>query len=261
LRAWEEIKKGKNMMLYITFLISVLATLLSFLGTIWPSKVEWIPNLTNFIDTVILAVLALFAVDFLNERRLREKFKEEWFPQYSWINIESRMAERLKSARKIKLIAISPLHFIRGYEEILKGILDHEHAEIKIILVNPDETKTQAINLIARGRHINFTHGKQVLDDICTKFENYIKKGRLEVKLINYIPSHIVTILDEERNDGIMYATIYSFGQEDPSRPCSIITREDGKKYDFFLREFKLLWGQGINLVCNKKEKQGEEMK
>jgi lipoate synthase len=107
--------------------------------------------------------------------------------------------------------------------------------------------------VIRKGRPENYDHSVHFLEDIRNKFSDYTAKGHLKVKLIDYVPSHIVTIIDDHKVDGVMFTTVYSFNQADPHRPSEIITYRKEKQFSFFLQEFNSLWDMGDDFIFNKK--------
>lgn len=103
------------------------------------------------------------------------------------------------------------------------------------------------MELIAKGRKENQIDGEIFINEICEYFSNFLKKGKLKVKLMNYIPSHILTIIDER----IIFATVYSFKRVDPQRPSEMLTAQNDR-FLFFLKEFDDLWNDSTNIDLKK---------
>ncbi len=239
-RIWRDLKTGKNILNYLTIVFSVVVFILTVLS------VDVAPSI---ISACILAILSLLAVHLLQDRWVREQFVAELFPEQTWDKIEPTMSERLKLATKVKFLAIGPLSIIRRYESILKRILDKKDSEIKFIIVAPD-SNTMAV--VRKGRPENYDHSVRFLEGIRDSFSDYA--GNLKVRLVDYVPSHVVTIIDDHRIDGVIFTTVYSFNQVDPYRPSEIITYGKEKQFSFFLQEFNSLWDMGNDFIFTKED-------
>ncbi len=223
---------GKNIDLYVGISISLVMSLLGIFGV----------TSLSIVTAVILLMLFLITVNILRERWFREELLSKLFPQVTWSNIESDMVTKLRRAHTLRFIGISPLRIIRKYEIELLDILCRKGGEICFIVVNP---KNRAMNSIRKGRPENFSDGILFLKEVCRLFAAYIKSGHLKIKLIDYVPSHIMTLTDDGGQNGTIFTTVYSFRQVDPHRPSQIITRREGLSYSYFQQEFESLWDSG----------------
>jgi hypothetical protein len=243
---WREIISGKNSDIYLGIFISLVVGLFGIFGVVD----------LKIVTAAILLTLSLIASSILHERWLREELLLKIFQQATWDDNEKEMKTRLAQATKVKFIAVSPIRILKRYKKELTRILQRKGGEIYFVVVNPKEG--EAINLIKKGRPENYDDAGRFLDEICSSFCEYIKTGRLKVKLIDYIPSHIVSMIDEHKQDGVVFVTVYSFDQVDPYRPSMAITRREGLTYSFFKEEFKSLCEkEGTDYVCS--EKRDEE--
>jgi len=229
-KAWNQL--WENYDVYLGLAISILGAFLTLFDLV-PEKI---------VSVSILGLLSIIAITILRERHLREEMRKDIVlrlsSERSWYDLQVEMEDRLMNASKIRFLGISPLGLLRKYRRSLEDVLK-KGGEIWFIVVDPDSA---AMELIRQGRPENFNDGRLFLEEICQLFGNYIQQNYLKIKLINYIPNAIVTMIDEDNENGIIFATLYSFKQVDPYRPSRLITRREGLLYSFFQSEFYLLW-------------------
>jgi hypothetical protein len=66
---------------------------------------------------------------------------------------------------------------------------------------------------------------------------------QIQVRVINAVPSLLLALIDTDSlNDGVIYATMLSWGQSGDLRPSIRLTRKDGALFQFFGNEFQSLW-------------------
>jgi hypothetical protein len=236
-RGWDTFKK--NLDIYLTIILSVIVSFLDLAGIVDEKA----------INTSILWVLAAIAVSLLRERWLREEMISKLlFPERTWPDLEGEMAIRLRQASKVKFVGVGPLGIVRRHKDELERILRRERGKVFFIVVDPE---SEAMKLVMQGRPENYNDGVLFLEEICKLFGAFIESGRLQIKLINYIPSNIMALIDDDQENGIIFATQYSFNQVDPYRPSRLIARRERLWYSFFQREFESLWSAGKYYKCS----------
>lgn len=246
-RVKKEILAGTNLSLYIGIGLSLVVAAGSIFGL----------NVKYVIPSALL-VMGLILENLLRERWNREAFLANLFPPTSWGDCEKEFRERLASACKVSFLAVSPYYLLKDYENELLDILSNEHGQVRFLVVDPTE---KAMDLIEVGRPENKNDGvlfQQCMSALFPATPVSVPSGsvpaqqlqpiahtsptKFTCKQYNYIPSCIITLIDDEEADGIIFVTIYSYKQGDPARPAMKLTRADGAWYTFFQKEFADLW-------------------
>lgn len=251
LRIKAEILAGRNIFIYITILLCIAAAVGSLLAS-------------HFANGVLMMVLGLLLGHILEERWSRNDFESRMNQHTTWDDLRQGFLDRLGHAKTVSFLAVSPLDILRTYEKELRRIIDYKGGRVQFLVVDPYES---AMQLIAVGRPENKTDGEIFLNEIA-KLKSFLQVAgdglnkssreqatesladpQVEVRVLctkyNYVPSCILTLIDDEENDGAIFVTVYSYKQSDPARPSLRLTRADGVWYTFFQREFKDLWGPG----------------
>ncbi|MEM2615044.1 MAG: hypothetical protein QXO15_12605 [Nitrososphaerota archaeon] len=113
----KDIKSGQNLGLYFTIIISFSVFVVSVFNIIDQ----------YIINSFILAVLSLMTLHFLQERWQRQElmnFIIKLSSQATWYGLKGEMEDRLRNAKVVKFMAISPVRVLREYNEMLQNILD-----------------------------------------------------------------------------------------------------------------------------------------
>lgn len=232
-RASGDILSWNNIDLYLAILASVVIAGLSIFGVVDLKYV--IPSL--------LFVMGIISYNLLLDRWHQEDFRARMFPITSWEDNSKEFREKLKQAKRVSFLAVSPLYILDEYKNELRKILANSKSEIRFLVVDPDK---QAMELIKAGRPANKTDGPIFLGRLQEKPYSGAK-GKLVVKKYDYVPSCIITMIDDDKSEGIIFVTIYSYKQSDPMRPSLRLTNREHLWYTFFQEEFNTLWHTGSN--------------
>jgi hypothetical protein len=191
---------------------------------------------SKYVPATILWFIGFLATGILADRRVREDFQLR-ASRIVWRDNETDFKARIQAAQEISVLAVSPYNFLNTYRDDLERVLQRDGGKVRFMFVNADES---AMQLIKPGRPVNDSHSREFFIEV-KKLASKSTKGALEVKSINYIPSCIMTMIDDCKNEGAIFVTTYSFKQVD-TRPSSFLTRCQGGWYNFYQKEFNTLW-------------------
>lgn len=242
-RVWSDFKKKRNLELAFA----------SFLGLGSAVAIFVLSIVSNFLPpdkallyavAALLAMMSCLAAGILNSRWLQED-GQNLLSKFFWRHFQDDVKTRLGSARTVCILGVSPLGFLRDNREELQNILSVYGGKVHFLYVKQD---SDAMNLIRFGRRENVKDSEELFKEI----EKYLKpsatrnpNAELIVKSINFVPSSIITLIDDETNKAVIFATVYSFKQTG-KRLAQPITYRDQDKFEFFRQEFKDLWESEI---------------
>ena len=164
----------------------------------------------------------------------------------TWESVSSSFKERLNKAETFQLLAVMTSTLLTENESRLQQLMNRD-GKIQCILVNP---KGHAVKMAAERSY----GAESELDTMHNLIESGLKstsaigknKENFQVKLIDHLPSAIVTILDPEKSDGVAYVTLYGFGQFYLNRPTFILHKEKDKQwFNFYAETFENMWKSG----------------
>jgi hypothetical protein len=226
---WKDISSGTNCLYYLTIAVAVVVSVLGFLEVASPALVS----------SAVLFALSPILWGMVEEQWYRKEMKERSANVGKWSDKENQMRQRLMRASKVYFLGVSPIRILQSLGAELNYVLGRENAEIRFLAVNPSG---HAMDLIEHGRPENRDDGIQFRKLACGDYKTFIDCGKFQIREMNYIPSHILTIIDADAQDGLMFATPYSFKQTDPNRPSFTVEPSQKLRWDFFKQEFKSLW-------------------
>jgi hypothetical protein len=251
-----DLRKRENLEIYATVSIALIVSVLGILGIV---KIE-------IVSSAVLATLALVSFSLLTNRRIYEeillllqrKLKGENSPLL-WQSHSREVFELKKlvdEAKSIDLLGYTQLGMLRDFKSSLIRALTNG-ARIRILIINPEgsaaklmrhalpdaskiDLSTQlALNYIAEIREtLGMTKGQL--------------KGSFEIKLIDWIPSCNMIIVNDHYETGIMSVRLNTISLN-PKLPFQeklylILTRsENDQEFTYFLSQFEDLWQDKIS--------------
>lgn len=241
-----EFGSGKNVFLYIVIILCAVAAVTSLFAK-------------DYVTSLMLSVMSLVLENILFERWSREDFQAKLFERATWDDYRKEFRGRLAGARKVSFLAVSPYAIILSFREELDRILSFPDGKLRFLVVDPDE---HAMELIHSGRPDNKRDGELFRKEVASLFtaaeatvtptSSIPSPNPLQIRLFcnkyNYVPSCILTLIDDKESGGVIFVTVYSYKQADPNRPSMKLTRADGAWYRFFQKEFDDLWSAGTAL-------------
>jgi hypothetical protein len=252
-----ELRSGQNIDVYLT--IVVCAALLTF-------DIFGVTN-ASAISSGILAVLLLLALNNLQSRHTHKRLEHlvtavsssQASPSVSAVFREwndNLFKERITTARHLKLLSIANIDFLLSNTEVLKDFLRRD-GTIRSIYVKPDG---EAIKVVAAGGAGVDKHPKYIAERIWQSFlklQEFAEVSKnpdsIQVKIVDQYPNAILTMIDYQDVNKIMFVTLNAFREPYANRPSFVLKNQDQKWFTFYENCFEHLWScedaQEVNLA------------
>jgi hypothetical protein len=190
----------------------------------------------------------------------------------------TNISETLAQTSTIYILGYSFVGLLGGFNDSLTKAVSNG-ANVKIVIINPNK---QAIKVIeAEVLKSKLKNGTITLEEVKSKAIQKAKKifrsrediegalsyarsiarrskgvgtGRIEVRLIDWIPSCSMIFLNPDRKDGRLILGIYTpyFNLATENRPHVLLTHEkDTHWYKSYLHQFNTLWEESDDNVCD----------
>ncbi|WP_117211833.1 DUF5919 domain-containing protein [Allorhizocola rhizosphaerae] len=242
---------GRNLELYLT---AGLALVISVLG------------LLDIVDTPVVAAatlgtLALVALSALNSRHqvaeLQSDVDElarlvrngEGIPSADLLLTPSRSGIGLdiSGATDLRLVGVTLNRTIRNLAgEMQRRLADGAH--IRIALIDPDSQAPHEAarrSVIPDDAHI-FHHRLTTAIDLLRELAATPRaKGRLEVRLLQFVPAFGLTLIDPDGHTGIIQVDLYSHRFLGPDPVLTLAIDREPHWYRHFALEFERIWDGG----------------
>jgi hypothetical protein len=234
------------------------------------------------VSAAILSILFLVACSLLVNRetnnRLQQTTEKIWdqmrkppiedvlTPYKRWMDeIETRLA----SAKEVWILSRTGARFWQDYHDQLQGLLDRKGA-IRLLVVDPCDGALRMIAdsvELARSRDVpglraipanssdRVTLLRAQVDDFVGYIANLssqISKGRLALRMIDYLPAHTLVILNGSSEQGIIYVELGTFHSDGRNRPTfSLIKTKDKRLYTLYYDEYQAMWDSARSMDGN----------
>jgi hypothetical protein len=244
-RVWNDIRQGQNIDVYLTILVCATLVVLDIFGIV---------NDPSDLASGILATLLLVALSTLNTRHVDrrmdqalERFQHsggsaEFFGQWDMNVVKSY----LKGAQEIDLLATSGFEFVNGNADQLKVFVGRGGL-LRCILMDPDG---EVIRVATDRLYGN----RQKPEYLVSQINLCIQKLReiaasaarpecVQIAVADYLPESVITAIDPQSPEGIMFVTLNGFGHSPGARPSFVLHREkDAKWFSFYNTHIENLW-------------------
>lgn len=240
---WTDVRQGQNLDLYVTLVVAIVFILLSLLGL----------ASVNLIFSSTLAVLVLIVINLLaNRHKTEELFKQLMQTSEGLFREEFPPALKhdIEQAQELWLVGISLNTTIRSYYSILEKKLHLGHS-IRVLLVAPQGTGAAMAEMRVYGRaniERNRTEIIGILDYLCDL--KRVAPNKLEVRTIDYPMGIGGFAINPDKASGALYLENYPFKTPGGSLPKFVIRVQDGRWYDFYKTELRLLWENATEWEC-----------
>ena len=233
-RAWNDIRRGENIDLYVTVLAAIVLSSLSILAI---TPVTWVAPIT-------LAVLSLLAISAVGNRHRTEEVLEKLSSTPDSVFIQEyppTLKSDIESSADLVLVGISLGRTIKTYYSELEHKLQRGDS-IKILLVNPDGAAIEMVDSRAYWQtdpERTRAEIRGTLADLC-----YLKKiapDRMQVHTIEYPLSYGAVLVNPDSASGTVYVEHYPYKVRE-SIPKFVLHARDGYWYDFFKSEVFKCW-------------------
>ena len=240
---WNDIRKGQNVDIYLTILVCGVLIILDIFSLVSEPIVL----------SGILAILILIAMGTLANRQVNDKIRDaldnlkdspakKFFSEWD----ETYFKQRLPTARDVSLLSVSISTFINSNVNGFSDFLARD-GKLRCIMVEPHSDAMRMVmqREVGAGKQLSFlsTQVEQALQVFHELAENAPNLDQVQVKLINHVPAVVLTIVDGEADDGIMFVTLTGFGIPWTSRPYFTLHKQhDEKWFMFYYNSFNNMW-------------------
>jgi hypothetical protein len=248
-RAWSDLTLGHNLEIYGTILLSLLLAVLGVFDVVRPGVVA----------AATLGTLALLTLSGLGNRHELEDLRaslrsltsavsdavHDDVPVDRFLAVKApNLDDDLRAADDIRLVGVTLSRTVRD----LVGTLDRRlraGAVLRVVIIDPDSTAP----IEALARTLGVTSAEYYRPRIASTMEILAAlaampgtTGRIEVRLLPFVPAFGMYLVDPTTPDGRVYMEIYQHRSLEPN-PCFGVRGErDGRWYRFFVNQFDTLW-------------------
>lgn len=241
---WRELYQN-----FDTYLTIVIAVIIAILGV--SNAVD-----ETILSAAVLATLALVAISNLRNRKADDEIqslikglKERTIPSEEFFEIEyfkthERLLDALPRADTVifwGLVFERTLPVLR--EKIQEGLLNGLTVRFLLAKPNSNSVKMAALRDHYRDESaINLILHKNLLHLTRLAAEKGFS-GKLEVKVIDYLPPWTLVAVNQNRADGIIFTYLAPFRVPKAERPAfQLSASKDKKWFGFFVDQFEKAW-------------------
>lgn len=241
---WQDIKRGVNLDIYITVIVSVVIAILGVTG---------IAN-NAVLFSAVLATLALLSTSLLVNRKDNDGIRDalaQIKPARSkaddFFDLEHELDEliqNIRSARRVYIWGTTFTTHIPLFKDFIKQGLQ-SGLEIKFLLVKPESSAIKmaafrGLDLEEETLNSNLRVNLKILDNL----SKGTPPGKLEFRVVDYLAPYAVYFFDPHLPSGHMFAHMSTFRvQNNLFRPSFRLTRkEDNLWVEHFLNQFETIW-------------------
>lgn len=242
-RAWNDIRSGQNLDIYITASLSLIVAILGVLG---------IAN-QSIISAAVLAVLALLLGSLLVSRHQSEriqltlsKLENAQISNSQFMTSGDDISNLLKLLRKSQKAyfwgTTLTTHIPMLQQDLQQGLV--AGLESKFLLVKPSSNALQMAAFRARSLS-DTTLNDDLLRNLkrLSDISNLDSANNLEVKVIDYLAPYVMYVFDPHLSSGQIIIRISTLRVPDNMRPIIKITRsKDLEWFNFHLQQFETAW-------------------
>jgi hypothetical protein len=252
---WADLTTGKNIDLYVTFVLALTIGLLGVLGVVDTAAVA----------AATLATLALVAFSSAGNRRqmtalekatrdladlVRENGKGVSADQFL-VSSTSGLDLDLGAASDIRLVGVTLSRTIRTHFHTLERRMERG-AAVKIALVEPGSEAVQEAarrSTVADSPEIFENRLRPTVDLLRHLAANPASKGRLEIRFLGFVPVFGLAIVDPDDDHGGIQVDIYAHRSSGPEPVIRLARHRDPRWFTHFLQEFDRVWSNGRTAV------------
>jgi len=250
-RSLRDLREFKNLEVYSVLALALILSLLHALHVVD----------TRVVGAIAIVLFAVICWQILESRQERdalaetlthvEDLLEHFTPQEfirPWSAHKQIFTDRLRAAKTFSLVAIGPVWLMKDYEDDLIRLVRRQDGRIRFLIVSPD---SKAMELICRLRPESKIETQGIIDYYLPRlYGESLQGGQIAVRSVDYVPSCVVSMMDEDTENPIVFATISSWDQADPNRPSIRLDprTEPAEFLQFFKHEFETLWNNSSDI-------------
>lgn len=242
-RAWQEIKSGENIDLYLTVVFAAGIAILNLL--------EVAPQ--SVLGPITLAILALLALTALGNRHRVEDlpnkfvhFKNDLFVEEFPTEINSW----IESASELWLIGASLSRTIKTNYSVLERKLQKGHM-LRVLVIHPEGPGLKIASERSYLRRSAEKEGNDIivtLEYLCDLKE--ISPDNIQVRTIRYPLHYGAFAIEPSSVEGRICIENYPYRISGESLPKFVLTPQNGKWYRQFKQELEHLWANSEEWNC-----------
>jgi hypothetical protein len=233
---WQDIRRGENIDLYVTVIVSLVLTILNVTGMAPASSVT----------PLTLAVLALVAITILGNRHRLELIIERTSPSSEKVVYEQfppEFKDDLERAREVWLIGIHQSDVMIIYHSLFEKKL-RAGDSLRVLLADPEGMASEMTEMRFPGE-INpgqeRARIKTSLNTLCQLKQ--VAPDRLEIRTIDFLLAYGGFALNPTSSTGVVYIQRYTFRTHGGAHKPKLVYRHgDGQWYDLICDEIRALW-------------------
>lgn len=157
----------------------------------------------------------------------------------------------LRGASKISLSGISLFRFLPMFHLDLNNAIE-KGGVVRILLCNPAGAVPSMLALRSPSQTAVDKQRRRIEDsiDFVTNWQLRARKGAIELRVIDYLPSCSITLIEHPDTDPYCFARIFPFGSPSLNAPALIPGfRTQRGLYDFVLGQFSSMWISATDLA------------
>lgn len=234
-KIWNDIRKGQNIDLLLTVMLSFVLVALNLFGI----------TSSSLVATLTLAVLGLIALSSLESRYQVSELTEKLNGTSGSLFLDNYPAELdrdIENAQELWLIGISLSRTIKSYYSIIEQKLIKGYP-VKAILSHPEGATLELSVLPIYGNKSIEQRKSEILgslETLCELQERY--PDLMKIKTSRHYIGHGVMAIDPNSVKGKLYIENHPFKMPGGSRPKFILEPKDGVWYDFYKQEMFTIW-------------------
>jgi hypothetical protein len=234
-RIWSDIRRGENVDLYLTVLVSTGLVILNLLG-IAPA---------NLIAPLTLAVLALLGITSLGTRFfIEEKIKSISGKTTNGLLTRAEippLEDRGKNAAEIIIVGTTLYTAVIPNLDFFENKLKNG-CKLKFLLLDPRSQAASTFSLTTKvpNQVANIEQSLKALEELISLSKT--TKGKCEVRLSPAYLSFGMAGFDISKEIGFINVQIYSYKSLGEIPNMILQKRNDTKWFEYFIKQFDLLW-------------------
>ena len=246
----EDIKRGENLDIYVTILLSIAV---AFLGILQVTSLE-------IISSAMLTAIALLASSLLTNRRttdgvknatqeLIQELHQKISSQGHISNVFSRaypdLTKQFQSARCISILALTLQSTVSRYYSQFIEVLKRG-GELRVLTVEPTpEVLSMQIYRSASVKDensiVNMLHGNVAMLETLTNYSS--EPELMQIRTMPYLPPYGLVIIEHHDKTSTVYVKLLTFQKADAEQPSFEVDSENDADWNkFFKDQFNSLW-------------------
>jgi hypothetical protein len=232
---WSEIKRGENIDLYVTVLVSFGLILLNLLNI----------STEKYSASITIAILGLLAMSSLITRnRIEQISNRVASSRDSFLKGRSQLSplsERGKDRSEIIIAGVSLFSIVAEidyFEQKLRA-----GCKLRFLLLSPNSEAIQAWNSLNKTQNVQdeIKSNLKILEALLELQDT--STGCCEIRISNIFLPFGLAAFDPDSSSGVMNVEMYAYKRYLGERPHFTISKaKDSKWFDYFKNQYEQLW-------------------